>query len=77
MSSKKNCARRDRIKDKHKNDLFQTHKDQNQKPSTPINRHRTQNELTTQKIAVVYFKNVKIEETFRSQDQKLVETSIL
>ena len=42
-----------------------------------MNRHHTQNALTTQKNAVVYFKDVKNEETFRSQDQKLVETSKL
>ena len=32
---------------------------------------------TKQKSVVVYFKDVKIEETFSSQDQKLVETTNL
>ena len=33
---------------------------------------QTQNALTTQKNVAVYFKDVKTEETFSSQDQKLV-----
>ena len=37
----------------------------------------THNALTTQKTVAVHFKDVKIEETFNSQDQKLVETTNL
>ena len=37
----------------------------------------TQNALTTQKSVAVYFKDVKTEETFSSQDQKLVKTTNL
>ena len=37
----------------------------------------THNALTTQKTVAVYFKDVKTEETFNSQDQKLVETTNL
>ena len=42
-----------------------------------MNRQHTHNILTTQKIVAVYFKNVKTEETFSSQDKKLVETTNL
>ena len=35
------------------------------------------NALTNQKSSAVYFKDVKTEETFSSQDQKLVETTNL
>ena len=35
------------------------------------------NALTTQKNVAVFSKDVKIEETFSSQDQKLVETTNL
>ena len=38
---------------------------------------QTHNALSTQKTVAVYFKDVKTEETFSSQDQKLVETTIL
>ena len=38
---------------------------------------RTHNALKTQKIVAVFFKDVKTEETFSSQDQKLVETTNL
>ena len=41
-----------------------------------IFRH-THNALTTQKSVAVFFKDVKTEETFSSQDQKLVETTNL
>ena len=41
-----------------------------------MNRQHHQNAQTTQKIVAVYFKDVKIEETLSSQDQKLVETTI-
>ena len=42
-----------------------------------MNCEHNHNALTTQKIVAVYFKDVKTEETFSSQDQKLVETTIL
>ena len=43
-----------------------------------MNCQQTQNALTTKKIVAVYFKDVKTEETFSSQDQKkLVETTNL
>ena len=42
-----------------------------------MNLQHTQNALTTQKRVAVYFKDVKTEETFSSQDQKLVETTNL
>ena len=38
---------------------------------------QTHNALTTQKHVAVYFKDVKNEETFSSQDQKLLETTNL
>ena len=60
-----------------KNDLFQKHKDKNQKLSTPMNCQQTHNALTTQKNVAVHFKDVKTEETFSCQDQKLVETTNL
>ena len=60
-----------------KKDIFQKHKDQNQKFNTPMNCLQTHNALTTQKTVAVYFKDVKTEETFSSQDQKLVETTNL
>ena len=40
-----------------------------------MNRQHTHNSLTTQKTVAVYFNDVKIEQTFSSQDQKLVETT--
>ena len=42
-----------------------------------MNSQRTHNALNTQKTVAVYFKDVKTEETFSSQDQKLVETTNL
>ena len=42
-----------------------------------MSRQHIHNALTTQKSVAVYFKDVKTEETFSSQDQKLVETSNL
>ena len=42
-----------------------------------MNCQQTHNALTTQKIVAVYFKDVKTEEKFSSQDQKLVETTNL
>ena len=59
-----------------KNDIFQKHKDQNQKLSTLLNHRHTQNAMRTRKSVAVYFKDVKTEETYSSQDQKLMETTI-
>ena len=42
-----------------------------------MNLHHTHNALTTQKSVAVFFKDVKIEATFSSQDQQLVETTNL
>ena len=42
-----------------------------------MNLQHTHKALTTQKSVVVYCKYVKTEETFSSQDQKLVETTNL
>ena len=42
-----------------------------------MNLHHTRNALKTQKSVAVYFKDVKTEETFSSQDQKLVLTTNL
>ena len=42
-----------------------------------MNSQHTHNALTTQQIVAVSFKDVKTEETISSQDQKLVETTIL
>ena len=58
-------------------DIFQKHKEQNRKFSTPMSRQHTHNSLTTQKKVAVYIKAVKTEETFSSQDQKLVVTTNL
>ena len=60
-----------------KNDIFQKHEDKHQKLSTPMILHHTHNAFTTQKSVDVYFKDVKTEETFSSQDQKLVVTTNL
>ena len=57
--------------------IFQKDKDQNRNLSTPMNCQQTHNALKTQKIFAVYFKDVKTEETFSSQDQKLVVTTNL
>ena len=42
-----------------------------------MNNQHTQNALTNQKSSAVYFKDVKTEETFSSQDQKVLETTNL
>ena len=60
-----------------KKDIFQKHKDQNRKLSTPMNCQQTQHALTNQKSSAAYFKDVKTEEAFSNQDQKLVETTNL
>ena len=39
-----------------KNDIFQKHKDQNRKLSTPMKFQQTHNALTPQKNVAVYFK---------------------
>ena len=72
---KKICTTKDRIKNKHKKDIFQKHKEQNQKLSTPMNCQQTHNALTNQKSSAAYFKDVKTEEAFSNQDQKLIETT--
>ena len=47
------------------------------KIKTPRNRQHVHNALTPRKSVPGYFKVVKTEETFSSQDQKLVETTNL
>ena len=42
-----------------------------------MNSQHTHNALSTQKIVAVYYKDVKTEEAFSNQDQKLVETTNL
>ena len=42
-----------------------------------MNCQQTHNAITNQKSSAVFFKDVKTEETFSSQDQKLVETTNL
>ena len=42
-----------------------------------MNRYQTHIALSTEQIVAVYFKVVKTEEKFSSQDQKRVETTIL
>ena len=42
-----------------------------------MNSQHTHNALTDQKISAAYFKDVKTEEAFSSQGQKLVETTNL
>ena len=60
-----------------KNDIFQKHKEQKQKLRTPMNCQHTHNSLTNQKSSAAYFRDVKTEEAFSNQDQKLVETTNL
>ena len=74
---KKNCNLKIASRLNTKKDIFQKHEEQNQKQCTPINSWHTQNALTNQKSSAVYFKDVKTEEIFSSQDQKLVETTNL
>ena len=74
---KKFVPQKNRIKDEHKKDIFQKHKHQNPNPRTPMNSQHTHNALTNQKSSAAYFKDVKTEEAFSSQDQKLVETTNL
>ena len=42
-----------------------------------MNSQNAQNTLTNQKSSAAYFRDVKDEETFSNQDQKLVETTNL
>ena len=60
-----------------KKDIFQKHENQNPKPRNPMNSQQTHNALRNQKSSAVYFKDVKTEEAFSNQDQKLVETTNL
>ena len=61
-----------------KNGIFQKHKEQNQKLSTPMNCQQTNPQLINNpKSVAVYFEDVKTEEIFSSQDQKLVVTTNL
>ena len=60
-----------------KNDIFQKLKNQNPKPRSPMNSQHTQNALKNQKSSAAYFKDVKTEEAFSNQDQKLVKTTNL
>ena len=60
-----------------KKDIFQKHKYQNPKPRNPMNSRHTQSALTSQKSSAAHFNDVKTEETFNNQDQKLVETTNL
>ena len=43
-----------------KNGIFQKHKEQNQKLSTPMNRQQTHNSLTTQKASLCISKMSKL-----------------
>ena len=60
-----------------KKDIFQKHKYQNPKPRSPMNIQHTQNAITNQKSSAADFQDVKTEEAFSNQDQKLVETTNL
>ena len=62
--------------DEHKKRHISENKVQNLKLSTLMNRHSIHNVFTTLKNVADYFKDVKIEETFRSLDQKLVKASM-
>ena len=57
-----------------KKDIFQKHEYQNPKPISPMNSQNTQNALINQKSSSAFFKDVKTEEAFSNQGQKLVET---
>ena len=59
-----------------KKDIFQKHKYRNPKPRSLMNSQHTHKALTNPS-SVAYFKDVKIEEAFSNQDQKLVETTNL
>ena len=74
---KKNCTTKNRIKDENKKRHISETRKPKSKPSTPMSLRYTHNALKTQKSVAVYFKEVKTEKTFSSQDQKLVETTNL
>ena len=74
---KKCVHKRSHQEQTHKKNIFQKHRDQNPKPRSRMNNQHTHNALTNQKSSAAYFKDVKNEETFSSQDQKLVETTNL
>ena len=57
--------------------IFRKQKYKNQKLSSPRNRQHVHNALRPRKSVAGYFKDVKTEETFSSQDQKQVETTNL
>ena len=60
-----------------KKDIFQSYRDQNPKPKSLLNSQHTHNLLTYGKNSAAIFKDVKTEEAFSNQDQKLVETTNL
>ena len=60
-----------------KKDIFQKHKYQNPKSRSLMNSQHTHNALTNQKSSAAYFKDVKTEEAFSNQDQKLMDTTNL
>ena len=68
---------KNRIKDELKKRHISEIQKKTKKLSTTMNRQHTQNSLTTQKSVAVHFNDVKTEETFSSQDQKLVVTTNL
>ena len=55
--------------------FFKKNKDQNQNLRAPMNCQHTTHKALTTKIVAVFFKDVKIEETFSSQEQTLVKTT--
>ena len=57
-----------------KKDIFQKHKNQNQKKYSHKPSANPQRINNPKKSVAVNFKDVKTQETFSSQDQKLVET---
>ena len=57
--------------------IFQKHKYQNRKLSSPRNREHVHNASTPRKSVAGCFRDVRTEETFSSQDQKQVETTNL
>ena len=60
-----------------KKTFFRNTRTKIKKISTPRNRQHVHNALTPQKSVPGYLKDVKTEETFSSQDQKIVETTNL
>ena len=76
---KKNCTTKNHIKAEHKKRHISEIQGTKSKTlfSHEPNRQHTHNALTTEKIVAAYFEDVKTEETFSSQDHKLVETTNL